>query len=161
MATTYYQERRGDSNFLRSVQWKKALQAAGLVGAVLFLLSRGIPWVGSGAINPAIMGREVNPGHDPGAMGFLTVFMLHMALSVIYGLIIVPIVHGFRHYLAGAVGAVIGLVLYFMSYAVAGMLTDAAVTQREWPAVVLHITFGLFVAEAYKGMAKRRSAPVL
>ena len=161
MSTTYYQDRRGDSNFLKSVQWKKALQAGLLVGSILFLLSRGIPWVGSGAINPAIMGREVLPGEDPGGMGFLTVFVLHMLVSVVYALIIVPIVHGFRHYLAGAVGAVIGLVLYFMSYAIVGMIADVSPAQREWQPLVLHITFGLFVAEAYKGMAKRRSAPVL
>src|SRR3546814_3442607 len=46
------------SSLVYAVRWKRALQAGLIVGAILFLLSRGIPWVGSGAIDPAVMRSE-------------------------------------------------------------------------------------------------------
>jgi hypothetical protein len=154
-STTYDSSGRGDS-LLASVRWKRAVQVGLGVGAVMFLLTRGIPWVGSGAIDPAIMGREVSPGNEATPMFAFSVAGLHMIVSVLYALIIAPIVHGFRPMVAGAVGAVVGLVLYFINYALAGMIMEAGMNQREWPSIVLHVIFGIVVAEAYKGFARRR-----
>jgi hypothetical protein len=143
---------------MHSVRWKRALQAGLIVGAIMFLLNRGIPWVGSGAINPAVMGREVAPGTEATPMFFFGVMSLHFLVSAVYGLIIAPIVHGFRPFAAGAVGALVGLVLYFISYAIAGMIMDTPASQREWPSLVIHIIFGIVCAETYKGMVRRRSS---
>ena len=162
MASTTYSTDRTKLGLLNSVRWKRALQAGLIVGAIMFLLTRGIPWVGSGAINPAVMGREMAPGESATPMFFFGVMSLHFIVAAIYGLIIAPIVHGFRPWAAGAVGAIVGLVLYFMSYAIAGMLMEAPAAQREWPSLVIHIIFGIVCAETYKGMVRRhRSAPVL
>jgi hypothetical protein len=133
------------------------------VGAVMFLLTRGIPWVGSGAINPAIMGREVAPGQEATPLFSMSVVGLHLIVSMLYALIIAPIVHGFRPWMAGAVGAVAGLVLYAINYALAGMMMESAITQREWPAIALHVVFGIVVAEGYKAFVRNESdisAPV-
>jgi hypothetical protein len=71
-------------------------------------------------------------------------------------------VHGFRPFAAGAVGAVVGLVLYFISYAISGMLMEIPANQREWPSLAIHIIFGIVCAEVYKGMARRhRSVPLM
>ena len=161
MATSTYSIGRDPSSFWGSIRWNRAIQAGLIVGAILFLLTRGIPWVGSGAINPAIMGREVAPGREATPMFFFSIMALHFLVSVLYGLIIAPIVHGFRPWMAGLIGAVVGLVLYFISYAVAGMLIESAMTQREWTPIILHLTFGLFCAETYKGMVRRRPAAPL
>ena len=160
MATTTYNAGRSESNFLRSVQWGKAVQAGLIVGAVLFLLSRGIPWIGSGAIDPAIMGREVVPGEQASSALFLGVMVVHLAVAVVYALIIASIVNGFRPTIAGMVGGIIGVILYFLSYAVFGFFTEPAATQREWTPLLLHLAFGIITAEAYKGLA-RRPAPLL
>jgi hypothetical protein len=154
MATTTLDYRRGEQSFFTSVRWKRAFQVGLGVGAVMFLLTRGIPWVGSGAINPAIMGREISPGEEATPMFSFSVIGLHLMVSILYGLIIAPIVHGFKPWTAGAVGAVVGLVLYFINYALAGMLMENAITQREWPSIALHITFGIVMAEAYKGFVR-------
>jgi hypothetical protein len=156
MATTTYSMARNNTSFLHAVRWKRALQAGLIVGAIMFLLTRGIPWVGSGAINPAVMGREVAPGREATPMFFFGVMSLHFIVAALYGLIIAPIVHGFRPFLAGTVGAVVGLVLYFISYAVAGMVMDVPASQREWTSFAMHIIFGIVCAETYKGMARRR-----
>jgi hypothetical protein len=162
MASTIYSLRRGDPEFFKTIQWSRAVQAGLIVGAITFLLSRGIPWVGSGAVDPAIMGRDVSPGNSPSPLFFISVMGLHFLAAVVYALILAPIVHGFKSWTAGAVGALVGLVLYFISYALAGMLVDSATNQREWPSIVLHIIFGILTAEAYKGFVRRRPpAPLL
>jgi hypothetical protein len=92
----------------------------------------------------------------------MSIMALHYLVSVLYGLILAPIVHGFRNWVAGMVGGIVGLVLYFINYAIAGMLMDLTGTQREWPSLVLHIVFGIVFAEAYKGFVRRRPvAPLL
>lgn len=160
MAITTYSFRRNDTSFFGTIRWSRAVEAGLIVGAITFLLSRGIPWVGSGLINPAVMGRELTPGHAPGGSLFLEALAIHFGLSVVYALIIAPIVHGFRTWVAGAVGGLVGLVLYFINYAVAGMIMDMD-GQREWSCVVLHIVFGIICAEAYKGFVRRRPAEPL
>ena len=162
MATTTYSLDRPQSSFARSIRWKRALQAGLIVGAIMFLLTRGIPWIGSGAIDPAVMGREVHPGREATPMFFFGVMSIHFIVAALYGLIISPIVHGFRPWLAGAVGAVVGLVLYFINYAITGMITEIPADGSEWPSIVMHIIFGIICAETYKGMVRRRrEVPIL
>ena len=161
MAITTYSFRRDDATFIGSIKWNRAVHAGLIVGAITFLLTRGIPWVGSGAIDPAIMGREVASGESPTPLFFVSVMALHFLVAVLYALILAPIVHGFRTWVAGAVGGVVGLVLYFINYAVSGMIIEASATQREWPSIVTHIIFGIICAEAYKGFVRRRPAAPL
>jgi hypothetical protein len=156
MATTTYSLNHPGSSFVRAIRWDRALQAGLIVGAIMFLLPRGIPWLGSGAIDPARMGREVAPGKEATPMFFFGVMSIHFLVAAAYGLIIAPIVHGFRPFLAGAVGAVVGLVLYFISYAVSGMVMETGANLREWPSIVMHVIFGIVCAETYKGMVRRR-----
>ena len=156
MATTTYNMGRPGSSLVRAVKWNRALQAGLIVGAIMFLLTRGIPWVGSGAIDPAVMGREVSPGREATPMFFFGVMSIHFLVAAAYGLIISPIVHGVRPWIAGAVGAVVGLVLYFMSYAISGMVMETPANLGEWPSLAIHIIFGIVCAETYKGMVRRR-----
>ena len=54
------------------------------------------------------------------------------------------------------------LLLYFINYAIAGMIVDLSGAEREWPSIVLHIIFGIVCAEAYKGFVRRRPlAPLM
>ena len=162
MASTTYSFGRGDSTFWSTIRWTRAIEAGLIVGAITFLLSRGIPWVGSGAIDPAVMGREISPGQSPSPLFFVSVMALHFCVSVLYALVIAPIVHGFKNWVAGTVGGIVGLVLYFINYAITGMIMDLSTTQREWPSIVLHIIFGIICAEAYKGFVRRRPvAPLM
>lgn len=156
MAATTYTLGRNQPSLVRAVKWNRALQAGLIVGAIMFLLTRGIPWVGSGAIDPALMGREISPGREATPGFFFGVMSLHFLVAALYGLIIAPIVHGFRPFVAGMVGALVGLVLYFISYAISGMLIETTGVQREWSSFAIHIIFGVVCAETYKGMARRR-----
>ena len=80
-SSTYRFERGHHSGLLHAVRWKRALQAGLIVGAILFLLSlfllsRGIPWIGSGAIDPAVMGRDISPGREATPLFFFSVMSL-------------------------------------------------------------------------------------
>jgi hypothetical protein len=137
------------------------MQAGLIIGAVFFLLNRGIPWVGSGEINPAVMGREINSGAEQTFGSFAGLIAIHFLVAIIYSLILAPIVHGFRPWMAGLVGAVGGLVLYFINYAVATMILDPALMRSEWQCAVQHVIFGLVFAETYKGMVRRRPETIV
>ena len=156
MATTTFKESNGEPTFFRSVDWAKAAQAGLIVGVILYLVSRGIPWVGSGMIHPNIMGREVAPSQEGTPMLSLGFLVIHLLVSMLYALIIAPIVNGLRPMVAGLAGGVVGLILYFLNYAVFGFLFEDAPGQGEWIVVILHLAFGVIVAETYKGMSRMR-----
>lgn len=158
MATTTLNEGRGESTFLRSVNWGKAVQAGLIVGAILYLVSRGIPWVGSSMIQPTIMGREMAPSDEATGSIFFGYLIVHLVVSVIYGLIIAPIVNGFKPITAGLIGGVVGIILYFLNYAAFGLLFESVPGQREWIAFAIHLAFGVITAETYKGLSRNRVA---
>src|SRR4051812_22671156 len=112
MPTATYPNSDSESSLLRSIRWRRASQAGLIVGLIAFLVNHGIPWVGSGAINPAIMGREVATGEHLSALMTLGIFGIHMVVSLLYAWIVAAIAHGFKPFVAGVVGGVVGLVLY-------------------------------------------------
>ena len=63
--------------------------------------------------------------------------LIHLLVSIVYAMIIAPIVNGFRPILAGIVGGVIGLILYFINYAVFGFLFDLQQRKAQTIADVL------------------------
>lgn len=148
--------------YVHSVRWHDGAMAGLIVGTVLFFLTRGIPWVGSGAIDPAIMGREVSPGQEPSPGFFLGVMSLHLILSVLYGLIVAAIVNPFRPVVAGMIGGFVGLVLYFIDFGLFSAFGSNAGALSEWPSLLMHVAFGIIAAEAYKGMTRRAwEAPMM
>ena len=163
MAGTTMTETRYGPSLWRSIRWSSGAMAGFIVGSVLFFVSNGMfPWGTSGAINPAIMGLVVAPGAEATPSLFFGVLGMHLVLSVAYGLLIAAVAHSFRPILAGVVGGLIGLVLYFVDYALFAAMFSSEIPQREVAAVLTHIAFGLITAETYKGMVRRRQpAPLL
>jgi hypothetical protein len=155
MQDTQYETDRPATSYFRAVRWQDGAVAGLIVGLILFFLSRGIPWIGSGAIDPAILGREVAPGQHPTSGFFLGILSLHLLVCVLYGLIIAAIVNGFRPVVAGFMGGLAGLILYFLDFAIFSAMFNGA-ADREWSSVMMHIVFGIVTAEAYKGMTRRR-----
>jgi hypothetical protein len=162
MASTTFSEMRSEPSLWRSIRWSSGAMAGLIVGSILFFVSRGIPWVGSGVIDPSIMGLEVAPGTEATPSLFFGVLAAHMGISALYGVLIAAIAHSFRPMVAGFVGGLIGLVLYFVDYALFAALFSNEIPQREIAAVITHIAFGIITAETYKGMVRRRRpAPLL
>jgi hypothetical protein len=140
----------------RPVQWLTGMKAALAIGAIFWLVTRGIPWATSGLVSPTVMGREIKP---PGALDFnaaILATVLHFLSALIYGAIIMPLIHRFRYSSAWLVGAAMGVILYVINLAVFSMFAGGAPYSRELPVFITHLAFGIIFTGAYKGLVKRR-----
>ena len=99
------------------------------------------------------MGRPVPPQVN---LSYFGAVLLHLTVCCVYGLILALLVTTFRPALALLAGAVSGLGLYVLNYAVFRFLMPA-MTGLEWPVALAHIFFGLVATALYRGMAKRRA----
>jgi hypothetical protein len=139
----------------RPVQWATGIKAALAVAAILWLVTRGIPWAPSGLVSPTVMGREIK---DPGEINTnLSVIasVLHFVLAMVYASIMMPLIHRFTYNNAWLIGAALGLVLYVLNLAVSAMFGGTPYA-RELPVFITHLAFGIIFTGAYKGLVKRR-----
>jgi hypothetical protein len=134
-----------------------ALGAGFIAGAVLLIVPHGSPWASLTFFSPVIMGRSV-PG--PAEMSLLLAWALHLAVSIVYGLIISRVVATLRWRRAFVTGGLAGLVLYAVNFGAVSALWPW-LRGAEFSVVVTHIVFGLITAGAYRGLLKRkREVPV-
>jgi hypothetical protein len=140
------------------VRWPIAVMAGLLVGTIFFLFSRGLPWASSGFVSPTLMGREIKPPEEVSWSLSVVVILLHMGLSVLYALMIAPAVNWIRGVPALFMGGLIGLILYGVNFGLFASVLSNFAEQREIPALITHLAFGMVAAGAYKGMARRSEA---
>src|SRR5436190_18762506 len=139
----------------RPVQWLTGLKAAAVIGLVFWLVTRGIPWASSGLVSPTVMGREIRPpgSVDLGSAGLATA--LHFLCAIIYGVIMLPLIHRFQYSNAWLIGAAMGVLLYVINLAAFALIGGGAPYSRELPAFITHLAFGMIFAGTYKGLVKR------
>jgi hypothetical protein len=99
------------------------------------------------------MGRTLTAGTAPLAL----VWLAHLLLSVVYGVIISGVVARMTYSRAFIAGAVMGLVLYGVNLATVSMLWPE-MRGGELTVVFTHIAFGLISAGAYRGLLRRQVA---
>jgi hypothetical protein len=138
------------------LQWFPALGAGLIAGAVLLIVPRASPWSSLTFAAPVIMGRVV-----PEQLGMLLTATktLHLAVSVLYGLIISVAVMRITQLWALAAGALTGLLLYVGNVAVVS--TWFPELRGDEPTVAFsHLVFGGIAAGAYRGLLRRKIDPV-
>lgn len=127
--------------------------AAGLIaGVVLLVVPHASPWEGLTSFTPAIMGRVVPATWSLGI--FMTV-VSHLALALIYGIIVSLVVMNIHQMTAVVTGGVTGLVLYFLNLGAVGLWLPA-MRGNEVSVFVTHVVCGLIAAGAYRGLLRRR-----
>jgi len=136
----------------RSFHLGPALGAGFIAGAILLIVPRGSPWGSLTFFSPVIMGRAVPRSIE---IPLLVVWMLHLAVSLVYGLIISRTVATLRRRRAFVTGALAGLVLYALNFGVVSALWPS-LRGAEFSVVVTHVVFGLITAGAYRGLLKRK-----
>ena len=131
-----------------------AVMAGLIAGVVLLIVPHASPWEGLASFTPALMGRVVPASWGVGA--FLTV-ILHLALAIIYGVLISFAVSHIRQMAAVVAGGVAGVVLYFLNL---GIVTACfpAMRGNEVSVFVTHAVLGLIAAGAYRGLLRRKVA---
>lgn len=132
-------------------QWAPALAAGLIPGVVLLILPHASPWEGLTLFTPAIMGRQLPASWGINVSG---VVIIHLALSLLYGLIVSLTVMHVRQLRALLVGGVVGLVLYALNLAVVSLWIPG-LHNDEVPVALTHLVFGLVAAGAYRGLLHR------
>jgi hypothetical protein len=133
-----------------------AIWAGLIAGVVLLVVPHASPWSGTTSFTPAIMGREVP---DSWGLGTFMTVVLHLALAIIYGVLISLVITRIRQFAAVIVGGLLGLVLYRLNLTVIS-LWFPAMRGAEVSVIVTHVVFGLIAAGAYRGLLRRKvSAP--
>ena|SRR6187200_2635638 len=130
-----------------------------IVGALMWLLSHGMPWFASGMVSPTLLGRYLKPGGLVDTGRSLVTAVAEVGVSVVYTLILALVVTRLRGLWAIALGGVVGVALYFLNYALFRATASTDWTGSELPVLVTHIAFGMIAAGTYKGLAARRIVP--
>jgi hypothetical protein len=140
----------------RPVQWMTGLKAALVIGLIFWLVARGIPWGPSGLVSPTVMGRELKAPEILDLNASILASVLHFVCAIIYGLVMMPLIHRFTYDNAWLIGAAMGIVLYLLNLAAFTIFGGGAPYSRELPVFVTHLAFGIIFTGAYKGLVKRR-----
>jgi len=139
------------------IQIWPALCAGFLAGFVLLIVPRGTPWSALTFFSPEVMGRALPMNWG---LPLLVVWVIHLAVSLIYGVIISLAVAHLMRERAILAGAAIGVGLYLLNLGVVSLFFAELKRGVEGGVLLTHIVFGLFAAGAYRGLLKRRTAAV-
>ena len=134
------------------MQWSAALGAGLIVGGVFLVVPRGNPWSSFTFFSPLIMGRTVPSSFQ---VPLFAVWLIHMGVALVYGLIISRIVAGLTQLRAVISGGVIGLLLYLVNLLVISVVLPE-MRGNESSVLFAHFVFGLVTAGAYRGLLKRK-----
>jgi hypothetical protein len=138
------------------IRWVKAFYAAVGVGAIFLLLSRTIPWWSAG-VPEGMMGRvmKLHVGWMP---DLLFVGMAHMAVSIVYGLLLAAVIYRFNLLPALGIAVLVGLGLYLASFLIVWFFS-VPIVGSEISAMVTHVVFSLFFTAVYKAISVPEIAP--
>ena len=136
-------------------QWRAALGAGLIPGLVLMLVPRGSPWSGLSVFAPVIMGRALPAGWW---MPLPVMWLLHMAIGEVYGLVISLFVQRLTRSRAALAGMGAGLGLYLVNLAVVSVLWPAW-RGNESAVLFTHAVFGLIAGASYRGLLRRHARP--
>ncbi|MCJ8163220.1 hypothetical protein MKJ04_00090 [Pontibacter sp. E15-1] len=145
----------------------KAAVLAGIIAGLIFLVLEmvmvplflgGSPWGPPRMIGAIALGKGVLPPPATFDIGVVLVaIVLHMILSIVYAAVIGFLVKGMTLTKALAVGAVIGLVIYFVNFYVMTGIFPWFAMARNWVSAFAHVSFGIGAAWAYKGLQEHHT----
>jgi len=152
MIKGFERPQRVDSIETRHWQAAPAVAAGLIAGVILLIVPHASPWEGLTSFSPAILGRVVPPAWN---LGIFLVVVLHLALSLIYGIVVSFAVIHIREMTAVLVGGAVGLLLYLLNLG-AVSLWFPSMRGSEISVIVTHAVFGLIAAGAYRGLLRRK-----
>lgn len=132
-------------------QWGAALGAGLIPGVILMLVPRGTPWSGISPFISVIMGRTLPSWFD---MPLPLVFLTHLAVSEVYGLIIASFVQKLTCGRAVLTGFGVGIVLYLLNLGMVSLVWPS-LRGNEGSVLFTHAVFGLIAGASYRGLLRR------
>ena len=129
-------------------QWGPAFLSGFIAGLVLLFVPRANPWSAQTFFSPVFMGRTL-------PVAYPLAWVLHLGLSLVYGLIIARVVARLGQPKAMIVGALMGVLLYFANLGIISAFFPE-LRSNELTVFVVHLAFGLIATGAYRGLLKRK-----
>jgi hypothetical protein len=148
---------REQEQYHRAHRFGAAIKAGLIAGAILLLFPSGNPWTSFSHPSAAhLMGRPVSS--DP-AVTFLSAEAIpahtaHLAVSVIYALIILAVVYRMRTWRAILGGIITSLVLYGINFAAFRIFAPEFTGAHEFNVLVAHVLFGGIAAGVIRGLLR-------
>jgi hypothetical protein len=125
---------------------KPMISCALIIGAILFVVPSGGPWMSQEAFISA-MGRLISKS-------WLINLVSHFILSIIYGVVTASFIYPLRLGAALFVSVLVGIALYGVNYVIFAALLGY--TSNELHVGIEHVVFCLFYAAAYKAASVPR-----
>jgi hypothetical protein len=92
-------------------------------------------------------------------ISLFTTYVLHMALSLVYGVIISWVLTSVTRLWAIVVGGFVGLILYLINLGVVAAWFPRG-RGNEVSVLIAHVVFGLIAGGAYRGLLRRKAASI-
>jgi uncharacterized membrane protein YagU involved in acid resistance len=151
------------------VDWRSAA-IAGLVAGLFYLLWVMIlmptlgdapsPWAPARMIAAIALGPGVLPPPATFDAGIVVAALaVHFALSVLYALLIAPVITGMTRIPTIVAGAVLGITIYIINFYLFTLVFPWFEEGRGWIGSVGHTLFGVVLALTYLAIARRSPAP--
>jgi hypothetical protein len=153
-----------------SLNWIRAA-GAGIIAGIVATVAQVLLWWAFTDDLPQVLYRDarltaailMGPGVLPPPSTFdlkimIVATVIHVGLSIAYGLILVLAIHRISIRLALFSGLVFGLILYVVNmYGITAIFPWFSAV-RDWITIVAHAVFGVSVAAAYKVLPINQSA---
>lgn len=154
----------------RMPHWKAAVYS-GLIAGLVFLILEMIlvplvsgmsAWAPVRMMAAILLGQEALPAAgEPATFGFgvlVAALVVHFVLAAIYGSILSLLDFRFEEWAAVVMGAVFGLVIYWVNFYGFTAVFPWFEMARGWLSIVTHIVFGVVAAWTYKELARSQIA---
>ena len=149
-----------------SLNWRAAL-AAGIVAGTVATASQVILWWTFTDDLPEIFFRDARltsaillgqsvlpPPATSDRMVILVAGLIHVLLSMAYGLALACVISRLTRRTALLAGCVFGLILYAVNMHIVTNVYPWFSAARDWITVVTHVIFGISLAAIYKALSK-------
>ena len=160
---------RGDLH--STTDWSAGAWAGIIAGVGFMMLEMGMvrlfmgesPWAPPHMIAAMALGKDVLPPPDmyaPFSMKIMmTAMVIHLMLSVAYGLLIGWLVHRFDWVGGLAIGALVGFAIYVVNFhLVAPAMFPWFQMAQNWVSVFAHTMFGVIAGASYMALRKPKTA---
>ena len=150
--------------------WRAGAWAGVIAGVAFMMLEMGMvwmfmgesPWAPPHMIAAMALGKDVLPPegtYAPFSMKIMmTAMIIHLVLSIVYGLIVAWLVHRFDWGGGLAIGAAFGLAIYIINfYLIAPVVFPWFTMAQNWISASTHILFGVIAGGAYIGLRKPKA----
>jgi hypothetical protein len=149
--------RAEQEEYQRGHRWSAAIKAGLIAGVILLLFPSGNPWTSFSQPSAAhIMGRPISSDSSITLMSAAAIpaHTAHLAVSVVYALIILAVVYRLRTWRAIFGGIVTALVLYGINFLTFRMFAPEFTGRYEFNVALAHILFGGIVAGVIRGLLR-------